>query len=255
MVLRNSGNDNQSTHQTPPRPPITEFGPTKSYGSYFANGTFTLMRDAMMQRLVRETDLDTQAYRPAVVYINGEYWGLYNLREKVNEDYIISHHEMAPGNTDLIEGYGTVNAGTGTVNNQMRNYMANPRACGVEQLHICGGELSRDRQLHRLSPRRHLLSKLRHRQHQDLASAPAARPVSLGGLRPGLRLRPLARAIYVPAMARDYGDYDNMFKFYTAGTGTGSSWPNEAAARLVAPQPARRTRSSRNSSSVAAPTS
>jgi hypothetical protein len=52
LVLRNSGNDNQSTHQIPPRPPITEFGPTKSYGSYFVNGTFTLLRDAMMQRLL-----------------------------------------------------------------------------------------------------------------------------------------------------------------------------------------------------------
>ena len=72
FVLRNSGNDNQSTHQTAPRPPITAFGPAPSYGSYFVNGSFTLMRDAMMQRLVQDIDLDTQAYRPAVLYINGE---------------------------------------------------------------------------------------------------------------------------------------------------------------------------------------
>lgn len=33
-------------------------------------------------------------------------------------------------------------------------------------------------------------------------------------------------SIYVPAMARDYADYDNMFRFYTAGTGTSDGWPN-----------------------------
>jgi hypothetical protein len=43
-----------------------ELRPTLSYGSYFVNGTFTMMRDAMMQRLIEDdTPLDTQAYRPA----------------------------------------------------------------------------------------------------------------------------------------------------------------------------------------------
>ena len=40
-------------------------------------------------------------------------------------------------------------------------------------------------------------------------------------------------SIYVPAMARDYADYDNMFKFYTAGTGASSSWPNGGAQTLL----------------------
>lgn len=41
--------------------------------SYFVNGGFTLMRDAFEQRLLDGTTLDTQGYRPAVVYINGDY--------------------------------------------------------------------------------------------------------------------------------------------------------------------------------------
>ena len=94
LVLRNSGNDNQSTHQTAPRPPISVFGPAPSYGSYFVNSSFTLMRDAMMQQLIKDTGLDIQAYRPAVLYVNGDYWGLYNLREKMNEDYIVTNHGL-----------------------------------------------------------------------------------------------------------------------------------------------------------------
>ena len=40
-------------------------------------------------------------------------------------------------------------------------------------------------------------------------------------------------SIYVPAMARDYADYDNMFRFYTGGTGTGTGWPNAGGRTLM----------------------
>lgn len=46
------------------------------------------IRDAYATQLIRNTGLLTQAYRPASVYINGEYWGKYNLREKINEHFI-----------------------------------------------------------------------------------------------------------------------------------------------------------------------
>ncbi|MFM7803044.1 MAG: CotH kinase family protein, partial [Verrucomicrobiota bacterium] len=39
--------------------------------------------------------------------------------------------------------------------------------------------------------------------------------------------------VYVPAMARDYASYDNMFAFLTAGTGTGTGWPNEGGRTLM----------------------
>ena len=38
------------------------------------------------------TDLDYMEYRPVALYINGSYWGLYNLREKQNEDYVVNHY-------------------------------------------------------------------------------------------------------------------------------------------------------------------
>jgi len=43
--------------------------------------TGALFNDAYAHRLMAENDLDIQEYRPAVVFINGEYWGLHALRE------------------------------------------------------------------------------------------------------------------------------------------------------------------------------
>ena len=67
----------------------------------------TMLRDAMMQQLIADyTDLDYQEVRPAIVFLNGEYWGIYNLREKLNEDYLAAHHGVDPQNVDILEGPG-----------------------------------------------------------------------------------------------------------------------------------------------------
>ncbi|MCK4445443.1 MAG: CotH kinase family protein, partial [Candidatus Marinimicrobia bacterium] len=64
----------------------------------------TFFRDAMMQSLTADaTDVDVQAYRPAMVLLNGEIWGIHNIREKFNEHYIASHHGVDPDNIDMIE--------------------------------------------------------------------------------------------------------------------------------------------------------
>jgi Leucine-rich repeat (LRR) protein len=55
----------------------------------------TLFRDALLQRLVDHTSLDTQAYQPTVVFLNGEYWGIHNLRERLDEYYLESHYGIA----------------------------------------------------------------------------------------------------------------------------------------------------------------
>lgn len=77
---------------------------------------FTLFRDGMAQMLVKDViDVDVQAYRPAVLYINGQYWGIHNLREKINEHYVADNFGVDPDSVDLLsqnpENPGNVMAG------------------------------------------------------------------------------------------------------------------------------------------------
>jgi hypothetical protein len=233
LVLRNSGNDNQSTHQTPPRPPVTEFGPTRSYGSYFVNGQFTLMRDALMQQLVEGTTLDTQAYRPVVVYINGEYWGLYNLREKMNEHYVRSHHGRAAGSVDLLEGLGSVRAGTGTYYTQMRNYLS-ARNLAEDAAYDLVAE-----QYLEVDNFIDYQWAILYGGNFDIGNVKCWRPRAARG-----RFRWLLYdqdyafdlwppEVYQPAMARDYADYRDMFRFYATGTNPNVGWPNGAGQTLI----------------------
>lgn len=61
------------------------------------------MRDAIMQRAMAEhADLDWQAWRPAVVYINGEYHCMLNIRERSNDDNIFTNYNELE-DIDMIE--------------------------------------------------------------------------------------------------------------------------------------------------------
>ena len=63
---------------------------------------FTMLRDGFATGLFKDVDLDIQAYRPMLVYLNGEFWGLYNLREKVVSISLLIT-TVDPDEVDLIE--------------------------------------------------------------------------------------------------------------------------------------------------------
>lgn len=69
----------------------------------------TYLRDALQHTLaITNMDVDGQAYRPAVTYINGEYWGIYNIREKYNNQYFALHHNVNQDNLDVLESLSTI---------------------------------------------------------------------------------------------------------------------------------------------------
>ncbi|MFC2126442.1 CotH kinase family protein [Bacteroidota bacterium] len=66
---------------------------------------YTMFKDAMGQAvIIDETDIDWQAYRPAVVFINGRYWGIQNIREKLNEHYVAGNYNLDPAEINLVRG-------------------------------------------------------------------------------------------------------------------------------------------------------
>ncbi|MBO5384598.1 MAG: CotH kinase family protein [Ruminococcus sp.] len=64
VTIRNGGNDNQNLH----------------------------FRDAMIQELAEDLACDTMASEPCILFIDGEFWGFYLIREKADGDYIEAHY-------------------------------------------------------------------------------------------------------------------------------------------------------------------
>jgi hypothetical protein len=60
--------------------------------------------DAWIQRTVAKNNpnLDYMAYRPAVLLINGEYWGVYEIRERQDKHYIRHNYGYDKDSVDLL---------------------------------------------------------------------------------------------------------------------------------------------------------
>ncbi len=75
LLLRNAGNDSGWSH----------------------------LRDPYMQRISAELNIDTMASTPSLVFINGEFWGVYNIRERYSPEYVESHYGVDKDNVTVIE--------------------------------------------------------------------------------------------------------------------------------------------------------
>ena len=64
------------------------------------------IRDALVANIALRTNNDIMSHEPCIVYLNGDYWGIYGIREKMDEHYIESNHGIDKDNpgVDLIKG-------------------------------------------------------------------------------------------------------------------------------------------------------
>jgi hypothetical protein len=74
LVLRNSGND---------------------WG-------LTMLLDGYVHGLVSHLEFETQAFQPTALYLNGEYWGIHNLRERYDQHYLAAVHGLEPDEVVIL---------------------------------------------------------------------------------------------------------------------------------------------------------
>ena len=93
--------------------------PTRDYSGYKSlllraanSDTYaTRIRDVVASSLARGLDILYQDYQVIQVYINGQYWGHYNLREKINKYFVAQYEgveeEEAIDRIDILARTGT----------------------------------------------------------------------------------------------------------------------------------------------------
>ena len=63
------------------------------------------LKDGFAHRLYQQLDADyaAAAYQPVNVFLNGDYFGIYNLRERQDEHYLEAHFGFGPAEVDFLE--------------------------------------------------------------------------------------------------------------------------------------------------------
>ncbi len=81
IVLRNGGNDN----------------------------TKALIRDMLMQTLIRESGVLISGFVPCEVFLNGEYWGIHFIQNKLNENFLSEKFGVKEKKVVLVESWNLEN--------------------------------------------------------------------------------------------------------------------------------------------------
>jgi hypothetical protein len=97
LVLRNSGND----------------------------FTQTMFRDALCQELMKSLNVITKGYQPTITFMNGEYWGILNLRDKIDDNYFQRVFNIPTTEIDVLESNATPEEGDDVDYLALINYVTN----------------------------------------------------------------------------------------------------------------------------------
>ena len=69
---------------------------------------YSRMRDVLLTSLVADkTTVAVQKYRPVVLYLNGQFWGVYFIREKANENYVAGNYNCDVADVQITTFNGT----------------------------------------------------------------------------------------------------------------------------------------------------
>lgn len=97
LILRNSGND--------------------AVASFF--------RDAFIHEMAKNLNFDIQESQPMALFINGEYNGLRNLRERYDNKYFENIHDVPEEALDFLENHLEVKEGDDVFYNEMKTFFEN----------------------------------------------------------------------------------------------------------------------------------
>lgn len=83
-------------------------------------------RDRLMHDIVQgKTDNDVMDGEACVLFLNGQYWGVYEMRERQDENYVAGNHNVSPDSIDLLRFEGDILEGSNSAFYDMVGFMAN----------------------------------------------------------------------------------------------------------------------------------
>jgi len=81
------------------------------------------IRDMLATTLTKGLGIDYQKGRYAIVYYNGNYYGIHNLRERSNDHYYDTNYSIPEENLDLIKNLTEASVGSIDDYNQLMNWL------------------------------------------------------------------------------------------------------------------------------------
>ncbi|MDR0542229.1 MAG: CotH kinase family protein [Dysgonamonadaceae bacterium] len=131
---RNKFGDNQLRYDIFSSKPGREYKDIQLRASGSEAGC-SMMRDGLAQTITIGMNQDYLAYEPAVFFLNGQYWGIQNLRERSSKDYLFTNYGLGEDDiilldvTELADNVDFSQTHSFIMNNDIRNAGVYQQAC------------------------------------------------------------------------------------------------------------------------------
>ena len=87
---------------------------------------YAAFADIFMTSTLEELEtVEVQAYKTIILYINGTYWGIYNIREKIESEFIANHYNVSEDKVNITRIDNNVTCGSTTWYKEIVNYLSN----------------------------------------------------------------------------------------------------------------------------------
>ena len=63
------------------------------------------LQDAIISNIARGTNISYSSWEPAILYLNGDFWGIYGVREKIDEHYVENNFAVSSESVDLMNTF------------------------------------------------------------------------------------------------------------------------------------------------------
>lgn len=90
-----------------------------------SNWLQTGLNDALCHRVARFLDIDVLGTRAVVVFLNGEYWGIYYLEEATDGHFLEDHYGFNPDSCNIIKNWTTLDEGDDTEWHNLYDWIEN----------------------------------------------------------------------------------------------------------------------------------
>lgn len=81
-------------------------------------------RDILATSLMEDSEAEVQSYKSMILYINGQYWGVYNIREKVDDEFLSNHYNVDGSLGNIVRTDYDVSLGSSRDYQSIVNYVS-----------------------------------------------------------------------------------------------------------------------------------
>lgn len=82
-----------------------------------------LLRDIFATSVMEDSEVEVQAYKSIILYVNGNYRGVYNIREKVDDTFLTNHYNVDGTKGSIVRTDNNVSLGSITAYRSVINFL------------------------------------------------------------------------------------------------------------------------------------